>query len=54
MDENKRFREFDRFFRTILNNANEVKLLRKVIEVCMKNAKRSKFSNFDQLKISLD
>jgi hypothetical protein len=50
LDENKRFREFDRFFRTIINNANDVTLVRKVIDVCMKTAKRSKLTNFDQLK----
>jgi len=50
MDENKRFREFDRFFRAIINNAHDVVLVRKVIDVCMKTAKRSKLTNFDQLK----
>jgi len=50
LDENKRFREFDRFFRTIINNANDVIIVRKVIDVCMKTAKRSKLTNFDQLK----
>ena len=34
MDENKRFREFDRFFRAIVNNAHDVVLVRKVIDVC--------------------
>jgi hypothetical protein len=50
LDENKRFREFDRFFRTIINNANDVIIVRKVIDVCMKTAKRSKLTNFDTLK----
>jgi len=49
-DENKRYREYDRFFRSILNSSMDAKLVKKLIEICMKTSKKNKNTNYDQLK----